>query len=84
MFRNVNIPILGMVQNMSHYICSNCGHEAHIFGHDGVRACAEEMDMAFLGQQPASHSRGNWGREREKSGFASGLTSGCVGVGCGR
>ena len=49
MFKNVNIPILGMVQNMSHYVCSNCGHEAHIFGHDGVRDCAEEMGMPFLG-----------------------------------
>ena len=56
MFKQVNIPILGIVQNMSHYICSNCGHEAHIFGNDGVKSTALDMDMHFLGDIPLHES----------------------------
>ncbi|KAI8869705.1 iron-sulfur protein NUBPL-like protein [Ramicandelaber brevisporus] len=56
MFRKVNVPVLGVVKNMSHYICSNCGHEDHIFGgtkeHDGVQKLMKDMDLEMLGQVP--------------------------------
>ena len=44
--------MLGLIENMSTYICPNCGHEAHIFGHGGARAEAERLDMPFLGEIP--------------------------------
>ena len=52
MFRKVDVPILGMVQNMSLFHCSNCGHEEHIFGFDGVKRTCEELDVKFLGDVP--------------------------------
>ncbi|KAI8364759.1 P-loop containing nucleoside triphosphate hydrolase protein [Radiomyces spectabilis] len=52
MFKKVNVPILGLVQNMSLYICPNCHHESHIFGHDGAHRMAEKMDIPFLGEVP--------------------------------
>jgi ATP-binding protein involved in chromosome partitioning len=52
MFRKVDVPVLGIVENMSMYICPNCGHEAHIFGHGGARAEAEKLGTPFLGAVP--------------------------------
>lgn len=52
MFRKVNVPILGIVENMSYHQCSNCGHIEHIFGHAGARSTAQEMGLAFLGEIP--------------------------------
>ncbi|KAI9025065.1 nucleotide binding protein [Phycomyces nitens] len=52
MFKKVNVPILGMVQNMSLFICPNCNHESHIFGHDGAARMAEKMEIPFLGEVP--------------------------------
>lgn len=52
MFRKVDVPILGMVQNMSLHHCSNCGHEEHIFGTDGVKKTCKELDVKFLGDVP--------------------------------
>lgn len=52
MFGKLNVPILGMVENMSSYICPNCGHEAHIFGHGGARTEAEKLGLPFLGEIP--------------------------------
>jgi ATP-binding protein involved in chromosome partitioning len=52
MFRKVNVPVLGIIENMSSYICVNCGHEAHIFGHGGARAEAEKLGVDFLGELP--------------------------------
>jgi len=52
MFGKMNTPVLGMIENMSAYICPNCGHEAHIFGHGGARAEAEKLGMPFLGEIP--------------------------------
>ena len=52
MFGKMNVPVLGMVENMSSYICPNCGHEAHIFGHGGARAEAEKLGLPFLGEIP--------------------------------
>lgn len=52
MFRKVDVPVLGIIENMSMYICPKCGHEAHIFGHGGARAEAEKMGSPFLGEIP--------------------------------
>lgn len=52
MFRKVNVPILGMVENMSTYICPNCGHEEHIFSHGGAEKAAAELGVSFLGAIP--------------------------------
>lgn len=52
MFGKLNVPILGMVENMSAYICPNCGHEAHIFGHGGARTEAGKLGIPFLGEIP--------------------------------
>ncbi len=52
MFAKLNVPILGMVENMSAYVCPNCGHEAHIFGHGGARAEAAKLGIPFLGEIP--------------------------------
>jgi len=54
MFRKVNIPILGVVENMSTHVCSHCGHEEHIFGHGGARVEAEKLCVPFLGEIPLS------------------------------
>jgi ATP-binding protein involved in chromosome partitioning len=54
MFQMLKTPILGLIENMSAYICPNCGHEAHIFGHGGVRAEAERIGVPFLGEIPLS------------------------------
>jgi ATP-binding protein involved in chromosome partitioning len=52
MFRKVNVPILGIIENMSSYHCPNCGHEAHIFGHGGAKAEADKLGVPFLGEVP--------------------------------
>ncbi len=52
MFGKMHVPVIGMVENMSSYICPNCGHEAHIFGHGGARAEAEKLGIPFLGEIP--------------------------------
>ena len=52
MFEKMNVPILGMVENMSTHICSNCGHEEHVFGHGGVAAEAEKMGVPLLAEVP--------------------------------
>jgi ATP-binding protein involved in chromosome partitioning len=54
MFQKLKTPVLGLIENMSTYICPNCGHEAHIFGHGGVRAEAARLDLPFLGEIPLS------------------------------
>ncbi len=52
MFRKVDVPVLGIVENMSMFICPNCGHESHIFSHGGARREAEKLGMEFLGELP--------------------------------
>jgi ATP-binding protein involved in chromosome partitioning len=54
MFGKVGVPILGVIENMSTHICSQCGHEEHIFGHGGARAEAEVLGVPFLGEIPLS------------------------------
>ena len=52
MYQKLNIPTLGMVENMSYYACPNCHHEADIFGHGGGEQLAQTMDVPFLGRLP--------------------------------
>ncbi|MEJ1336593.1 MAG: Mrp/NBP35 family ATP-binding protein, partial [Candidatus Sedimenticola sp. (ex Thyasira tokunagai)] len=52
MFEKVEVPVLGIVENMSIHICSNCGNEEHIFGEGGGRRMAEEYGVNFLGALP--------------------------------
>ncbi len=52
MFAKLKTPILGLVENMSTYVCPNCGHEAHLFGHGGVAAEAAKLGLPFLGELP--------------------------------
>ena len=52
MFRKMEVPVLGIVENMSVFACPHCGHETHIFGHGGARAMAEELGCDFLGEIP--------------------------------
>jgi ATP-binding protein involved in chromosome partitioning len=52
MFEKVNVPVLGLVENMSMHICSNCGHEEAIFGTGGGLAMAERNRIEFLGSLP--------------------------------
>lgn len=54
MFQTLNAPILGMIENMSSYVCPKCGHEEHLFGHGGVRGEAEKLGVPFLGEIPLS------------------------------
>jgi ATP-binding protein involved in chromosome partitioning len=52
MFRKVHIPLLGMVENMSYFICPDCGHRYDIFGSGGAQRRAAELEVPFLGEVP--------------------------------
>jgi ATP-binding protein involved in chromosome partitioning len=52
MFRQVNVPVLGIVENMSTFICPKCGERSDIFGHGGARAEADKLGVPFLGEVP--------------------------------
>ena len=52
MFRKVNVPLLGIVENMSHFLCTDCGARHDIFGHGGAAAEAEKLGVPFLGEVP--------------------------------
>ena len=52
MFRDVGVPILGVVENMSYFICDDCGKRHHIFAHGGARTEAEKLGVPFLGEIP--------------------------------
>ena len=54
MFRKLNTPILGIIENMSHYVCPHCGTRDDIFGTGGAQAIAERMQLPFLGAIPLS------------------------------
>ncbi len=56
MFEKVQIPLLGIVENMSTHICSNCGYEEHIFGEGGGRRMASEYEIDYLGEIPLARS----------------------------
>ncbi len=52
MYKKLEIPILGLVENMSHYVCPGCQHESDIFGKGGGERMADEFGVSFLGQIP--------------------------------
>ena len=52
MFRKTQVPVLGIVENMSTFICPHCGQESQIFGHGGARDTAKALDAPFLGEIP--------------------------------
>ena len=52
MFRKLDVPILGLIENMSTHICSNCGHEEHVFGHGGVAREARRLGVPLLAEIP--------------------------------
>ena len=52
MFKRVNVPILGLVENMSYFLCPSCGERSDIFGHGGAHKEAERLGVPFLGEVP--------------------------------
>ena len=52
MFQRVNVPVLGIIENMSYFNCPNCGHRTEIFSHGGAKAEAEKLGVDFLGEVP--------------------------------
>jgi ATP-binding protein involved in chromosome partitioning len=52
MFRQLRVPVLGVIENMSHFICGHCGQRTDIFGHGGGQAMAEQTRIPFLGAIP--------------------------------
>lgn len=52
MFRKVDVPVLGIVENMSTFVCPKCGHQTDIFGHGGAREQAAKLSVPFLGEVP--------------------------------
>ncbi len=52
MFQRVNVPVLGIIENMSYFLCPECGARSDIFGHGGARHEAERLNVPFLGEVP--------------------------------
>ena len=52
MFKKMNTPVLGLIENMSTHVCSQCGHQEHIFGHGGVRKEAGKLGLPLLAEIP--------------------------------
>ncbi len=52
MFRRVDVPVLGIIENMSYFCCPNCGHRTDIFSHGGAQREADKLGMEFLGEIP--------------------------------
>jgi ATP-binding protein involved in chromosome partitioning len=52
MFQKLNVPVLGIIENMSYYACPQCGHREEIFGHGGAREAARRLGLPFLGEIP--------------------------------
>jgi ATP-binding protein involved in chromosome partitioning len=52
MFEKVNVPVLGLVENMSYFCCPNCNHRSEVFGHGGAKAEAARLGVEFLGELP--------------------------------
>ena len=52
MFEKVHVPILGIVEHMSYFVCPHCGGRSEIFAHGGAKAEAQKMNVPFLGEIP--------------------------------
>jgi ATP-binding protein involved in chromosome partitioning len=61
MYRKLNIPALGLIENMSHFVCPACGHESDPFGKGGGEALARELSVPFLGHVPLYEPLGRAG-----------------------
>ena len=61
MFEKVNVPVLGIVENMAMYVCPKCGHMEHVFGEGGANRMSEQYKVPVLGQLPLD------GRIREQA-----------------
>ena len=55
MFRRVNVPVLGIVENMSYFLCPSCGERSDIFGNGGARREAERLGVPFFGRSPFTY-----------------------------
>ena len=56
MFRSLNVTPLGLIENMSWFVCPDCGHEHHVFGHGGAERAAQRLGVPFLGGIPLDTS----------------------------
>lgn len=72
MFRKMDVPILGLIENMSYYSCPNCGHQDNIFGHGGAKDEAEKLGCKFLGEIPLNRDI----REKSDQGHVFSLLEG--------
>jgi ATP-binding protein involved in chromosome partitioning len=73
MFEKTNVPVLGIIENMSTFICPNCGHEEHIFGHGGAEEEAKKAGLEFLGGIPldkAIRQKSDEGRAQDHPSYA--------------
>ena len=52
MFEKLNVPVFGLIENMSYFVCPHCGDRTEIFGHGGARQTADELGIDFLGEIP--------------------------------
>ncbi len=52
MFDKLNVPVFGVIENMSYFVCPHCGDRTEIFGHGGARSAAEDLGLEFLGELP--------------------------------
>ena len=83
MFGTVKVPVLGIIENMSSFLCPGCGQETQIFGHGGVKAAAERMSLPFLGEVPidlAIREGGDAGKPLVAEHPASAQTAAFVGM----
>ena len=52
MYEQLNVDCLGIIENMSYYLCPKCGHRDELFDHGGARSMAEELNVPYLGEIP--------------------------------
>lgn len=69
MYQKLDVEPLGLVENMSHYVCPECGHEAHIFGQEGVRKASAELGVPLLGGIPLNISIREYGDAGKTSAY---------------
>jgi ATP-binding protein involved in chromosome partitioning len=63
MYEQLNIPCLGIIENMSYYLCPKCGHRDELFDHGGALAVAQELGVPYLGEIPLNAKLREFGDE---------------------